>query len=465
MKASISLAILFASLFAAVAEDWPRFRGPQGSGLSQAARIPVEFGPEKNLSWKVDVAPGHSSPVVCGNQLYLTSFDKDLLRTHALDAQTGKTLWVADLPRERKAKQHLLNNAASPTPACDAAGVVVYFADFGLAAWTKGGKSAWRIPLPALVNNHGMASSPVLTGDRVIQILGADTGSEVQVYSRASGKLAWRDTLVGVTYATPAITQDAKVIVVSTGEVVAFDVKSGKRRWWMTGVPYQPKSSPILSADGNLVYFAVLSIDEASKTALSSYETLLQRFDVNGDGQITAAEIRERKGPAGAFAQIDLDGDGVFTRKEQEAIMRIAEIRHTAGALSTDGAGDQSGKLKWSLHKGVPNVASPILVGDVLYLFKEGGILTSVKASDGTVLKEGRIGAGVGSIYSSPIAVADRLYIANQQGKMIVLKAGAEWTVLATNDLGEECFATPAVTGDRLFVRTSNALWCFRQSD
>lgn len=98
-------------------------------------------------------------------------------------------------------------------------------------------------------------------------------------------------------------------------------------------------------------------------------------------------------------------------------------------------------------------------------MFKEGGILTSVKASDGTVLKEGRIGAGVGPIYSSPIAIADRLYIANQQGKVIVLKASAEWTVLATNDLGEECFATPAVTGDRLFVRTSNALWCFRQNE
>jgi outer membrane protein assembly factor BamB len=403
--------------------------------------------------------------VICGSQLYVTSFDTDVLRTHALDTQTGKTLWTGELSRTRQAKHHALNNAASPSAACDNTGVVVFFADFGLAAWKHDGKPGWRSPMPALASNHGMASSLVLAGDLVVQVLGSDLGSEVLVYRRDSGKEAWRDKLSGVTHCTPTVTSDAQVIVVSTGELVAFDLRTGKRRWWITGLPYQPRASPVLSADGNFVYFSALSVEESSKAALSSYEKLLQQFDVNGDGQITVAEMRERKGPAGAFPQIDMNGDGVFTRQEQAAIMRIAERSHIAASASTQGTGDQTEKLLWSLDRGVPSVASPILVGDILYLFKEGGILTSVRASDGSVVKQGRLGPAFGSLYSSPIAAASRLYITNQHGIVTVLKAAPEWEVLAVNDLGEECFATPAVAGDRIFVRTTNTLWCFRQSD
>ena len=308
-----------------------------------------------------------------------------------------------------------------------------------------------------------MASSPVIAHDVVIQVHGSDTGSDVSVYRRDSGKRVWRDKLSGVTYSTPIITRNGHAVVVSTGEVVAFDLLTGTRRWWIAGVPYQPKASPVVSPDGKFVYFSVLSVDEGSKAALSSYEKLLQQFDIDGDTQITVAEMRERKGPVGAFPQIDLNGDGVFTRHEQQAIMKIAKSPHVAAAIATDGDGDQTGKLQWSVHKGIPNVASPILVGEVLYLFKEGGILTSVGASDGSVLKEARLNAAFGPLYSSPIAAQGKLYIVNQQGKVTVLTAAPDWTVLAVNDLGEECFATPAVVGDRLFVRTSATLWCFQQ--
>jgi outer membrane protein assembly factor BamB len=244
---------------------------------------------------------------------------------------------------------------------------VVFFADFGLAAWTADGKPAWKTPMPPLVNNHGMASSPVLAAGLLVQIQGSDHGSEVLVYGRRSGKLVWRDKLSGITYSTPVVTPDGRAIVVSTGELVAFDLRSGERRWWVTGLPYMPRASPVLSADGGILYFSAQSVLESSKAALSSYDKLLQQFDVNGDGQITQAEIRERNGPAGAFPQIDINGDGVFTRQEQEAIMRIAEVPQLAAAVPTGRTGNQTGKLLWSLHKGVPNVTSPILVRDTLY--------------------------------------------------------------------------------------------------
>lgn len=459
-----SLAILLIPFSPVGAGDWPRFRGPNGSGVSDSVRLPVEFGPKTNLSWKANVASGHSSPVVCGNRLYLTSFNDSTLRTQAFDMQTGDALWVRELPRQRKAKHHGLNNAASPSPVCDSKGVVVFFADFGLATWTFDGKPGWRLSIAALANNHGMGSSPVLADDRVLQVLGSDTGSEVLVLHRDSGRELWRDKLVGVTYSTPTVTPDGQAILLSTGEAVSFDLDSGRRRWWVTGVPYQPKASPVLSADAKVVYLSALSVNEDSKNALSSYEKLLQQFDVNGDGQITEAEMRERKGPAGAFPQIDMNGDGVFTHEEQKAVMRIAERPHLAAAFRTDGVGDQTGKPVWSLHKGIPNVASPLLVGRWLYLVKEGGILTVVETSDGSVSSEGRISVSAGAIFASPVAAAGRIYIVNQEGTVIVLRATPDREVLAVNDLGEECFATPAIAGDRIFVRTRNTLWCFREA-
>src|SRR4029453_9795806 len=174
MLCGLALCVSFLSLRPVRADDWPRFRGPNGSGVSQSAKLPVEFNAERNLSWKVTIPPGHSSPVICGSQLYVTSFDTDVLRTHALDTQTGKTLWTGELSRTRQAKHHALNNAASPSAACDNTGVVVFFADFGLAAWKHDGKPGWRSPMPALASNHGMASSLVLAGDLVVQVLGSD---------------------------------------------------------------------------------------------------------------------------------------------------------------------------------------------------------------------------------------------------------------------------------------------------
>lgn len=416
------------------------------------------------MAWKVAVPPGHSSPVVCGNHLYLTSFDSASLRTHAFDTVTGKSLWVRELPRERAAKHHSLNNAASPTPACDDSGVVVYFSDFGIASWKADGKPMWKVPMAPVANVHGRASSPVLSGEFVIQVSGSDMGSEVLAYRRSSGKHVWSERLLGVTYSTPVIAPDAQVIVISTSELISMDLQTGSRRWWVFGVPYQPKSSPIMSADGRILYFSALSVEEGSKAQLSSYEKLLGMFDGNGDGQITLEEVRERKGPVGAFPQIDLNGDGVFTRQEQQAIMKIAESPHITAAVSTQGKGDQTQKLLWTVRKGVPNVSSPILVGDILYLFKEGGILTSIRAADGSVIKEGRVAVGFGAIYSSAVALGNSLLVANQQGKFVLLKAEPEWEVVASNDLGEECFATPAVSGGSVFVRTVSNLYCFHQS-
>ena len=125
----LPFAAMLAVAIQATAQDWPRFRGPNGSGVTTATHLPASFGPGKNLAWKVDAPPGHSSPVIIGPTVYLTGFEDKALLVIAYDRDSGKQLWVRKIARERQGKKHDLNNAASPTPVADRSGVIAYFQD------------------------------------------------------------------------------------------------------------------------------------------------------------------------------------------------------------------------------------------------------------------------------------------------------------------------------------------------
>ncbi|PYV14998.1 MAG: pyrrolo-quinoline quinone, partial [Acidobacteria bacterium] len=121
------------------------------------------------------------------------------------------------------------------------------------------------------------------------------------------------------------------------------------------------------------------------------------------------------------------------------------------------------GAVVWRMQKFLPNVPSPLLYRGVLYLVKDGGIVTSLDPPTGRILKQGRLAGAVDTYYSSPVAGADKVYLISQAGKASVLRAGAEWEVLALNDLEDECYATPAIADNRLYVRTRGALYCFEE--
>jgi len=115
----------------------------------------------------------------------------------------------------------------------------------------------------------------------------------------------------------------------------------------------------------------------------------------------------------------------------------------------------------WRMQKFLPNVPSPVLYQDVLYIVKDGGILTSLNPATGAILKQGRLSQAPGVYYSSPVAADGKIFTISQEGKATVLKAGGEWEVLAVNDLEDECYATPAIIGDRIYLRTRSKLYCF----
>ena len=130
--------------------------------------------------------------------------------------------------------------------------------------------------------------------------------------------------------------------------------------------------------------------------------------------------------------------------------------------MKPSGRGDltKAGVL-WSMQKFLPNVPSPLLYEGVLYIIKDGGILTSLDPGTGAILKQGRLPEALGTYYSSPVGADGKVYVASQEGKLTVLRAGAQWEALATHDFGDEIYATPAPLDDGLYVRTRSHLYRF----
>ena len=158
----LSVLLALVTMAAASDTDWSRFRGPNGSGVSATKGLPAEFGPDKNVLWKVDLPQGFSSPIIWENRLFLTCRRDESLVTIAVDRTTGKVLWEKVAPRTRKEALDKRNHPAAPSVATDGQYVTAFFGDFGLVTYDMNGKELWKQPLGTFNNIYGMGASPVI---------------------------------------------------------------------------------------------------------------------------------------------------------------------------------------------------------------------------------------------------------------------------------------------------------------
>ena len=170
------LTLLLSFALAAPAAEWSRFRGPNGSGLSDTKGLPAEFGPGLNVVWKTDLPQGYSSPMVHGDRIFLTGFREDRLLTFAVDRRSGKVLWEREAPRVRKEKLDSRNHPAAASAATDGNRVFVFFGDYGLLAYDVNGKELWKQPLGPFNNIYGMGASPIIVDDIVVLACDQSTG-------------------------------------------------------------------------------------------------------------------------------------------------------------------------------------------------------------------------------------------------------------------------------------------------
>jgi len=444
--------------------QWPQFRGPNGSGIDSGTGYPVTFSPATNVAWKTAIPYGQSSPVLAGGQVYLTASEADRLVTIALDANSGKEKWRREVQPKTRHKIYKANDPASPSPAADEDGVVVFFPDFGLAAYSTDGKERWTVPLGPFKSFYGMAASPVLANGLVMLVADQQSGSYVLAVDRKSGQERWKQARPGAVdaYATPMVFRPAgappQLIVLGSMSVDSYAVETGERRWWMP-IGSGGAMGTVVSSGDTLF----LATQGSTEPWLPAFEAPLQKQDVDKDGRLSAKEFATDKDLAEHFGFFDLNEDGFVTLEEWNTMRSLGIGEFGAIALRP---GEARGKLDpksvlWRFQKNLPYIPAPILYQNVFYLVKDGGIVTALDAGSGKPLKEGRSSAALGEYHASPVAADNKIFLASTEGKISVLKAGAEWEVLGVNDLGEEVHATPALGGGRIYVRTRSAVYCF----
>lgn len=459
------LLLTLAALAAHGAETWGQFRGANGAGIGEGTGYPVEFSPSKNVAWKTAVPFGQSSPVLAAGRIYLTASEPGKLLTLALDEKTGKELWRREIPKETFTKIYKPNDPASPTPAADAEGVVAFFADFGLIAYDQNGKERWKKPMGPFQNFYGMASSPVIAGNMVIQVVDEQKAPYVIALDRKTGAQRWKTPRqAGVGWSTPVVYRPAKgpaqLIVLGSLRVDGYFLDTGESKWWMRIASSGGLGTPLVK--GDTLYFSTLG---GGEPWMPTFEARGKPLDKDNDGKLSAAEFAADKEFGDQFGWLDIDTDGFITEKEWNYGRSMALGESGVVAFQPDVAQGQIDplKVKWRFKKNLPFIAAPLLYGDVLYMVRDGGIITSLEAATGNQLKAGRNPQALGEYHASIVAADGKLYLANVEGKVSVLRAAGDWEVLATNDIGDEIHATPALSGGRIYIRTRGHLYCFAQ--
>jgi outer membrane protein assembly factor BamB len=400
--------------------DWPQFRGPTGQGTSNASDVPVEWSPSKNVAWTVPLpGSGWSSPVLADGRVYVTvavganvgeedsgDSSRISLRAICLDAADGRIVWNIEALQatEDDAKRlHPKNSLASPTPVVDGGRLFVHFGHMGTAALDLEGNVLWRQTSVDYSPVHGNGGSPALVDD--LLVFGCDGADDpfLVALDRATGEVRWKtprrtSSKKTFSFSTPLVIEAGglkQIVSPASGLVGAYDPRNGHELW------------RVRYGDG----YSVIPRPVISRGLLF----LSSGFDR----------------PAICAIRLPNSGDGEH------------------GDLTDS-------HVVWRHGKGAPNTPSPIAVGDELYFVSDSGIASCLDSRSGKVHWTERLG---GAFSASPVAVEGRLYFLGEAGTCHVIAAGTEFKRLATNELGEKTFASPALSDGTLFIRSEAHLW------
>ena len=480
----VTILTLTSPLAGRVAVEWPRFRGGNGSGVADAENPPIAFGPSEKLLWKTAVPAGHSSPIVWNEHIFITALDKGALVTIALRRTDGALLWRRVAPTDGLEPVHPFNYQASSTPTTDGERVYTYFGSYGVVAYDFSGHEVWRRPLPLLKIQHGTASSPILVEGKVIlQRDGAGTDSELLALDAGTGAVAWRTArpLLQSGWSTPVIwTENGRQEIVTLGSnrVVAYG-SDGTERWWVTGLTIQPINGAVIGA-GLLFASTTGTGAPADPIDIPKWDAMIAAYDRDRDGRLALGEPPKDAGfllrpdvpkeapsnfmsIAGALKMADASKDEIVTVSEWEGFLAwVRANEDKVLAIRPGGVADSTqAHVAWTANRGLSEIPSPLFYRGRLYFVRSGGMVTSYAPESGAVIIDRKRLGALGQYVASPIAADGRIYVANEDGVVVVFRAADTLDVLARNDLHEAITSTPAIADNKLYIRTAGHLWAF----
>jgi outer membrane protein assembly factor BamB len=453
----IVIPLAFCLLLAA--GEWTRFRGPNGSGISADTGFPISFSKDKNLIWRTPVREGKSSPVLTRTRIFLTAYQNEKLYIMAFDRITGKLLWERSVPRNHKQDIQQLNHPAAASPVTDGERVYVFFKDFGLLAYDSSGRELWRVALGPFTNTQGLAASPILVDDNVILQIDQLEGSYIAAYSKRNGELRWKSSRVeSESWATPFLYQPnagaLQIITAGAGALGGHRASDGNRTFIYAEACPAMVSSPVMMGD------TIYAFGYGAPPNGLPWPEFVKRYDKNGDGKLTAEEYGT-DAMLNSIAKYMGNRDGIIDEQKW-----TAWAKHVGGytgllAIKLEGPSLTPRKL-WSYDRGYTGVIpSPLVHEGIVYTVKNGGIFSAFDAQTGKELKTARLPDALGGYSASLVLAEGRIYASSEEGKISVIKSGANWEVIQTNDIGDGFFATPALVEGRIYARAHDTLYCF----
>jgi hypothetical protein len=390
---------------AAPAENWPQFRGPRGDGTSHETNAPLRWGAAQNVKWKTPLlGEGHSSPIVWEQSVFVTAADEGRGRSlMRLDAHTGKVLWQKKVAAAAKESMHRENNSASSTPVTDGTRVITSFQvgdRVDLRCFDLDGKQLWAVQPLRFDGEHGYGYSPIIYNDLVL------------FDCRQEGEAA----------------------------LLALDKRTGSVRWRATpGNKRISHVTPLLITHGGQVQLVVSGSDET------------RSYNPNNGQPIWWCQ-----GPSDVAVAGLVFGDGMV-------FAAAGYPDRTRMAVRVNGRGDVTKThIAWSHRRQVTYVPSPVYHNGHVYSVIDEGMLCCFDTKTGQSKWENRLG---GRFRSSLLLAGDRIYATSDKGLTTVFEANPrQFRALASNDLGEFCYATPAISNGRMFLRTGSNLFCLAQN-
>ena len=452
--------------------DWQQFRGPNGSGISKTTGLPKEFGPEQNVIWKTALPTGHSSPILTEDYIFLTALEEEKLMTICLDRRNGEIIWRKDAPRPRKEKIDNRNHPASPSPVTNGKQVYVFFPEFGLLAYNLKGKELWQLPLGPFNNAYGMGTSPILVENKLILVCDQNKSSFIIAVDKDNGRLIWRKARPEAKsgHSTPIVYKpeggETQIIVPGSFFLMSYSAKTGEKLWWVSGLCFEMKSTPVIHK--NILYIngygSPLNQPE-NQVEVPSFKEALTKHDKNKNGLLSKDELPEE--PAKSWIDfVDLGYDGQLDAEDWSYFQAALASLNGMLAIRLGGQGDMSASnLLWQYRRSVPQLPSPLIYQNVLYMLNDGGIMTAFKPESGEVINKGRIRGAGSHFYASPVAADDKVFIISLRGKVSVLSPDGNLELMASSDLKEKCYATPAFAPGKIYIRTEKTLYCFGRKD
>lgn len=394
------IALLLATIVDTSAQEWTRFRGPNGSGVSLATTVPVKWT-DKDCNWKVKLpGVGHSSPVIWGERVFITSGAEDGKKiVVCLKASDGSTLWGKDFPGQKHG-MHKDNSFASATPAVDARHLYVSWGnakEFVVVALDHEGKESWRVDLGPYKAGHGFGASIIVHGHLVVVPNEQDAQSSLVALECGSGKVRWQVPRKSkATYTTPCV--------------------------------FQPADQPAQLIFANYEH-GISSVDPA--TGKLNWE-----LDVFDRGHVETS-----------IGSPIVAGDLVL------GLSGWLGVRKEVIAVRPERDGPP--KRIYTIDRGVPLVATPLVKDDMLFLWSDEGLVSCHDLATGRSLWRERVG---GSYYGSPVCVDKHLYCISREGEVVVIAAAKKFEAVARVPLGEGSHSTPAVADGRMYLRTFSHL-------